>query len=126
MHSDNIVGVAYFCEALSECDTPTALSVLDPTTGEFLEHCQLQRDPRYKTKWDNSYTNELGRLCQGIRVGPKPGSKRVAGNNMFFIVDYNDILAHKKKQVCHTKVVCEVKPDKNDPDCTRITIGGNI
>ncbi len=22
-------------------------------------------------------------------------------------------------------VVCEVRPDKDDPDCTRITIGGN-
>ena len=28
-------------------------------------------------------------------------------------------------EVCHTKVVCEVLTQKEDPDRTRITIGGN-
>ena len=50
----------------------------------------------------------------------------MAGTNRFFIVDYNDIPAHKKKQVCHTKVVCEVKPDKDDQYRTQITIRDNI
>ena len=54
MNADNIGGFAYLCEALHESDTPKALSVLNPDTGEFLEHFQLQRDPCYKTKWDNS------------------------------------------------------------------------
>ena len=67
MQEDGIEGFAYLCEALHETNTPTALSVLDPATGKFLEHRQLQRDPRYKTTWDNSYANELGQLCQGIR-----------------------------------------------------------
>jgi hypothetical protein len=39
--------------------------------------------------------------------------------------DYHDILIHKRKEICHTMVVCEVRPEKDDPDCTRITIGGN-
>ena len=29
-------------------------------------------------------------------------------------------------QICHTMVVPEVGPDKDDLDCTLITIGGNI
>ena len=36
-------------------DMPGALSVLHPSIGEFLEHCQLRRDPRYKATWDTSY-----------------------------------------------------------------------
>jgi hypothetical protein len=28
-------------------------------------------------------------------------------------------------EICHTMVVCEVRPGKDDPDRTRITIGGN-
>ena len=36
-----------------------------------------------------------------------------------------DIPQHKRNQICHTKVVCEVRPDKNDPNRTQITIGGN-
>ena len=106
-------------------DIPVALSVLDPSTGKFLEHCQLRWDPRYKATWDTSYANELGRLCQGIGSGTTPDYKRVAGTNTFFIIDYHDIPAHKRKEICQTMVVCEVQPDKDDPDCTCITIGGN-
>ncbi len=62
-----------------------ALSVLDPATGEFLEHRQLRCDPRYKPMWDTSYANELGRLCQGIGTGTTPNTKQVAGTNTFFL-----------------------------------------
>jgi hypothetical protein len=58
-----VTGFAGLCQALSRLDVPALLSVLDPSTGEFLEHRQ---DPRYKATWDRSYANELGRLCQGI------------------------------------------------------------
>ena len=102
-----------------------ALSVLDSATGEFLEHRQLRRDPRFKTVWDKSYANELGRLCQGIGAGPSPNSKRVDGTNTFFLINYDDIPTHKRKEICHTLVVCEVRPEKDDPDRTRITIGGS-
>jgi len=98
---------AGLCQALSHLDVPKALSVLDPSTGKFFEHRDLRCDPRYKTMWDTSYANELGRLCQGIGSGTPPTSKRVAGTNTFFLVDYHDIPAHKQKEICHTMVVCE-------------------
>ena len=50
----------------------------------------------------------------------------MAGTNTFFILNYTDIPAHTKKQICHTKIACELRPDKDDPDRTQITIGGNI
>ena len=86
---------------------------------------QLRHDPHYKTTWDTSYTNELGLLCQGVGSGTTPHSKRVEGTNTFFIINYHDIPAHKRKEICHTMVVYEVRPDKDDPDRTRITIGGS-
>jgi hypothetical protein len=98
---------------------------LDPVTGELLEHCQLCRDPRHKATWDSSYANELGCLCQGIGSGSTPNSQQVAGTNTFFLIDYQDIMSHKRKEICHTTVVCKVCPEKDDPDRTRITIGGN-
>jgi hypothetical protein len=67
----------------------------------------------------------LGRLCQGIGSGATKTNQRVAGTNTFFIIDYQDIPSHKRKEICHTMVVCEVCPEKDDPDRTRITIGGN-
>jgi hypothetical protein len=117
--------VAALCSALLHKYNPLALPVFDPTTGNMLEHCQLRRDPQYKTPRDTSYSNELGRLCQGIGSGEAPNSKCVAKTNTFFCINYNDIPLHKRKEICHTMVVCEVQPDKDDPNRTRITIGGN-
>jgi hypothetical protein len=54
-----------------------------------------------------------------------PNSQQVAGTNTFFLINYQDILSHKRKEICHTTVVCEVCPEKDDPHHTRITIGGN-
>ncbi len=51
---------AFLCEALVKVNGPSALAVPDPATGKFLEHCQLHRDPHYKTTWDTSYATELG------------------------------------------------------------------
>jgi hypothetical protein len=116
---------AFLCEALLKVNGPSALSVLDPATSKFLEHCQLHQDPHYKTTWDTSYANKLGRLCQGIKSGSAPTGQQVAGTNTFYIIDYKDIPSHKRKEICHTMVVCEVRPEKDDPDRTCITIDGN-
>jgi hypothetical protein len=105
MPAKEVTGFAGLCEALSRLDKPAALSVLDPSTGEFLEHRQLRQDPCYKATWDRSYANKLGRLCQGIGSGTTPTSKRVAGTDTFFLIDYHDIPAHKRKEICHTMVV---------------------
>ncbi len=113
------------CSALLHKDNPLALSVLDPATCNMLEHCQLRRDPWYKTTWDTLYSNELGRLCQGIGSGEAPNSKRVACTNTFFCINYNDILLHKRMEICHTMVVHEVQLEKDNPNHTQITIGGN-
>jgi hypothetical protein len=94
--------------------------------GKLLEHRQLRKDPRYKKVWDRSYSNELGRLCQGIGTGDKTGGKRVASTNTFHIIAYADIPYHKQKEIIYTKVVCEVWEGKDDENCTRITVGGNL
>ena len=111
---------ANLCSSLEKfyCSDPSALSVLDPATGEFLEHRQLRCDPKFKTVWGESYANELCRLCQGIGTGRSPNTKRVDGTNTFFLIEYDDIPAHKRKEICHTLVVCEVRPEKDDPDRT--------
>ncbi len=103
---------ATLCAALSHDDNPLALSVLDPTTGNMLEHFQLRRNPWYKTTWDTSYSNKLCHLCQGIGSGEIPNSKQVDGTNTFFGINYNNIPSHKRKEICRTMVVCEVRPKR--------------
>jgi hypothetical protein len=125
MQPAEIDGFTFLCQALMLVGGPEALLVLDPSTGKFLEHCQLCCDPRYKAIWDMSNTNELGWLCQGIGLGSSPNTKWVSGTNTFFLIDHHNILVNKLKEICHTMVVCEVRPEKNDPDCTRITISSD-
>jgi hypothetical protein len=92
MKPAKVEGFAFLCEALMLEDGSSllALSVLDPTTGEFCKHCQLRRDPHYKATWDTLYVNKLGCLCQGIGTGTTPTSQRVSGTNTFFLIDFQD------------------------------------
>jgi hypothetical protein len=69
MTTDKETKFASLCTSLLQIDDPLALSVLDPSTGELLQNCQLSCNPHYKTTWDTLYANELGRLCQGIGSG---------------------------------------------------------
>ena len=41
-----VLGFAGLCQSLSTLDIPVVLSVLNPSSGKFLKHCQLCRDPR--------------------------------------------------------------------------------
>jgi hypothetical protein len=116
---------AALCSALLHKDNPLALSVLAPTTGNMLEHHQHRKNPCSKTAWDTSYANELGHLCQGIGSEKAPSSKHVGGTNTFFPIDYHDISMHKRREICHAMIECEVYPDKGNPNRTLITIGGN-
>jgi len=105
---------------------PSAFPVLDDSTGNVLEYCQLLKHPSFADTWNTSYANELGRLCQGIGRGNQgPKNQRVAGTNTFHPIPYNAIPKDHRNEITFTKVVCSVRPDKADPNRTRITIGGN-
>jgi len=114
-----------------DIEAPTSASqlacpVLDTATGQQLEHRQLRRHPAYKAVWDTSYANELGRLCQGIGSDTTtPNNKRIDGTDTFRPINYHDIPADRRSDITYTRVVCEVRPQKDDPNRTRITIGGN-
>ena len=98
----------------------------DVATGKLLEHRQLRNHPAYKQTWDASYATELGRFCQGF--GPNPTTstaKQVDGTDTFFPILYCDIPADRRRDITYTRVVCEVRPQKEDPNRTRITSGGN-
>ena len=106
--------------------TALALPVLDEETGDTLGHRQLRRHPKYKDTWDKSYADELGWLCQGVGTSAAdPTKPRVAGTDTFKPIAYDDIPHERRHEVTYTKVVCEVRPQKEDPNRTRITIGGN-
>ena len=40
------------------------------------------------------------------------------------MIRFDDIPPAKRREVCHTSVVCEIRADKDGPNRTRITIAG--
>ena len=55
-------------------------------------------------------------------MGPK--KQRTKGTGTFKVVHFKDLPFEKRKDICHTRVVCEYRPDKDDPNRTRIIIAG--
>ena len=51
--------------------------------------------------------------------------QRVEGTNTFRLIQFSDIPQDRRHEICHSLVVCEVKPRKEDPNFTRITVAGS-
>ena len=64
----------------------------------------------------------MGRLCQGVGIGPNVKGKRIEGTNTFFAIKFENIPKDRLNEICYTSLVCEVRPGKKDPNRTRITI----
>ena len=102
------------------------MPVLDETSVQSLQYIQLRKHPKFAQIWNTSYANKLGRLCQGNGKGSKgPRQQRVEGTNTFKLIKFADIPQDRRHEICHSMVVCEVKPHKEDPNRTRITVAGS-
>ena len=67
----------------------------------------------------------MGLLCQGIGKDTEGTLKHNEGKDTFFVIRYDDIPVDIRKEIAYTLVVCEVRPQKEDPNRTQITISGN-
>jgi hypothetical protein len=94
-----------------------AHAVLHPTTGEVMEYKALSTNPTTKDTWIRSYANELGRLAQGV-------GNRFKGTDTIFFIPFNDVPADRT--VTYGRIVCDYRPQKSEPERTRLTVGGNL
>ena len=104
-------------------------SVLEQETGKQLNYGQLRKHPRFQETRNKSFSNEIGRLCQGVGTGPNGTGKIIEGTNTFFVIKFEDIPKDRINKICYTSVVCEVRPGKKDGDLNRTRIkicGTNI
>ena len=92
--------------------TKWAMPILDKESGQLLEYRQLRGHPKYHVVWNDSYFNELGRLCQGVGTNADGTGQPIDGTDTFFVISY------RRKEVTYTKVVCMYRPDKDDPNRT--------
>ena len=95
--------------------THEANSVTHQISGVDHEYRHLINGPDRKI-WERSFENELAQLAQGIRG--------VKGTNTVIFILKSQVPKYKKVTYC--KIVCEVKPEKEEKERTRLTVGGNL
>jgi hypothetical protein len=75
----------------------------------------LMKVPDLGPLFEIGLSNELDRICQGIRD--------IAGTNTAFFIDLKSIPKDRKNT--YGKLVCDFKPNKNEKDRVRQTVGGD-
>ena len=69
---------------------------------------------------------KLGRICQSVVSGKNgPQNQDVKVTDTFRVIKSDDIPQDRRKEICNTSVVPEIRPNKDDPNHTRITVAGN-
>ena len=97
---------------------PYAAPVTHADTGRSMEYCDLLADPTTRDVWLHSAANEFGRLAQGL-----PDNRVDATNTIFFIPVTK---VPRNKCPTYARFVCSFRPQKPEPYCTRLTVGGNL
>jgi hypothetical protein len=95
----------------------TAHAVLHPKTGVALEYRSLSSDPTTTVTWVCSFANEVGCLAQGV-------ANRVQGTDTIFFIPFAAVPTDCT--VTYGHIVCNYRPQKAEPERTRLTVGGNL
>ena len=96
--------------------------VIHPTKGEIItKYAKLTKDPELGETWKTGFGKEWGSLDQG---NDRTGAK---GTNTFIVFKPLQIpLIPKDRTITYTNIVCNYRPQKEDPNRVRITAGGNL
>jgi hypothetical protein len=92
--------------------TNWANAVIDKETGELMEYKHLLKDPRHRERWQKSFGKEIRRLATMTET-------------IKFVV-WRDIPKDRLSDITYARICCNERPEKTDPDRTRITMGGNL
>jgi hypothetical protein len=95
--------------------------VVHPITKETITKYQkLIRDPLLKPTWTRAMSTELHWLAQG-----QPGG--TPGTNTIFFLNHAEISSiPKDRTITYARIVVDHRPQKEDPNRVRITVGGNL
>ena len=93
-------------------------AVLDEGTGKLMKCRHLMKSPNYCQLYGTSYGNELEWISQGI-------SGLVKGTDTIFFIKKAYVPTTRCRDVTYVRIVVNYRPDKSDPYCTRLIVGGN-
>ena len=91
------------------CDYANA--VIDDETGEIMEYRHLMKNPKHRERWQRSFGKEIRRLATETKT-------------IKFQLK-TEIPRDRWRDITYARIVCNERPEKQDPDQTRITMGGD-
>ncbi len=91
----------------------------DKDTNTYLKYRQLLQHPNYTKTWNISAANEFGRLDQGLK------DRRGQGTNTFKFIRKDQVPTKRMKDVTYGSFSCDLKPNKEEKERTRLTVGGD-
>jgi hypothetical protein len=93
--------------------------IYDKETNTYLNYRQLMRHPKYKETWSKSSANEFGRLANGLK------DRRVKPTNTIRFIRKEEVPSNRMKDVMYGSFSCDIKPNKEEVNCTRLTMGSD-
>jgi hypothetical protein len=96
-----------------------ANAIIDPDTGASMEYRHLLKSPKHREDWTKSFANELGRLAQGV-------GGRQKGTNTVYYIRHDQVPENRRKDVTYGRICVDYRPQKEEPNRTRLTVGGNL
>jgi hypothetical protein len=95
--------------------------VIHPVTKETITHYRkLIKDSLLKDLWIKAMSKELHHLAQGC-----PGVTK-GTNTIWYLSDADICEIPQDRTVTYARTVIDHHPQKEDPNCVRITVGGNL
>ena len=98
---------------------PFASHVYHPDTGAICKYKQLAKGEipgQPKQRWVRGFSNEFGRLANGV------GKRMPSGTKTIRFINKKQIPRGKK--VTYGNIICDIRPQKEDPFRVRLTVGG--
>jgi hypothetical protein len=94
-------------------------TIIDPDTGASMEYRHLLKSPKHCKAWVTSFANELRRLAQGL-------GGRQQGTNTIYYIRYDQVPEDRCEEVRYGQICVDYRPQKEGPNRTRLTVGGNL
>ena len=70
---------------------------MDEEIGQLLKYRQLNTHTKFAHIWNQSYSNKMARLCQGVVTGLDGTGKRFDSTDTFHVTHYEYIPQDRRK-----------------------------
>ena len=86
-----------------------------------MKYKKLAADPATQAVWTTAFGKEWENITQG------DNKKRTKGTDSLIVLNHKEILnIPTDRTVTYANIVVDYRPQKEDPNCVRITAGGNL